>query len=363
MLLRRFGRVSAAGSRGGPQAASIHSIADPNRRLMAETPQRPINPDDSLPPVEPPSAAFLVQLFLVPGLIVAIIVCVWLAFHWLAHLGNDPQAYVRTLRRANEGRWQAALNLANDLRGPGGSRLKSDADLASELGSILDDEVGSGRTGEQSQTLRLYLCRALGEFTVPEAAPPLVRRITTDGDSETTQAAVEALAVLATNLDEAGRSLADRTSVVQAVVQAAASADAKVRNACGFTLGVLGGDKSVDALLRLAADDDADVRANAALGLARLGRPEAYDALAELLATPDVETTAASSDEEQSQRYKRVLLVINALRGLAVLIDTTAEQPPGAVTRQVEKLQGDKVAEVRSSAAAMLKKIDRLASE
>ena len=126
--------------------------------------QQRLTQDDLLPPVEPPNAAFLVQLFLVPGLIVAIIVGVWLAFHWLAHLGNDPQAYVRTLRRDNEGRWQAALNLANDLRGPGGAALKSDESLAAELGRILTDEAASGRTGEQSQTLRLYLCRALGEF-------------------------------------------------------------------------------------------------------------------------------------------------------------------------------------------------------
>ena len=63
---------------------------------MATSQNQQMNPDDSLPPVEPPSAAFLVQLFLVPGIIVAIIVCVWLSFHWLAHLGNDPQAYVRT---------------------------------------------------------------------------------------------------------------------------------------------------------------------------------------------------------------------------------------------------------------------------
>ena len=123
---------------------------------MTESTRRPISPDDALPPVEPPSAAFLVQLFLVPGIIVAIIVGVWLAFHWLAHLGNDPQAYVRTLRRDNEGRWQAALNLANDLRGPGGAALKADASLATELGRILADEVASGRTGDQSQTLRLY---------------------------------------------------------------------------------------------------------------------------------------------------------------------------------------------------------------
>ena len=364
MRARQSGQDSPVVSYREPQAASVFPFTSSTHESpMAEPPQQPLNPDDSLPPVEPPSAAFLVQLFLVPGLIVAIIVCVWLAFHWLAHLGNDPQAYVRTLRRANEGRWQAALNLANDLRGPGGSRLKSDADLASELGSILDDEVASGRTGEQSQTLRLYLCRALGEFTVPEAAAPLVRRVTAEGDSETTQAAVEALAVLATNLTEAGRSFNDRKGVVQAVVQAASSADSKVRNACGFTLGVLGGEQSVEALLQLAADDNADVRANAALGLARLGNSEAYDTLAELLVTPDIETTAASSDEEQSRRYKRVLLVVNALRGVALLIDATGEQPPGVVTKQVEKLQADKVAEVRSSATAMLTKISRLAKE
>ncbi|MEI8227837.1 MAG: hypothetical protein WCH77_06185, partial [Planctomycetota bacterium] len=171
---------------------------------MADTSQRPRSPDD-LPPVEPPSAAFLVQLFLVPGLIVAIIVCVWLAFHWLAHLGNDPQAYVRTLRRDNEGRWQAALNLANDLRGPGGGALKSDEQLATELGRILADEAASGRTGEQTQTLKVYLCRALGEFSIPAAAAPLVERAKNLADPQTARAAVEALSVLQTNLIAADR--------------------------------------------------------------------------------------------------------------------------------------------------------------
>ena len=144
---------------------------------MADSPRRAISPDDALPPVEPPSAGFLVQLFLVPAIIVGIIVCVWVAFHWLAQLGNDPQAAVRSLRRNTEGRWQAALNLANDLRGPGGAKLKADEALAGELASILGDEVKSGRpvggghSAEQSRTLCVYLCRALGEFAVPEAAP------------------------------------------------------------------------------------------------------------------------------------------------------------------------------------------------
>ena len=329
---------------------------------MSTTSNQPINPDDSLPPVEPPSAAFLVQLFLVPGVIVAIIVCVWLAFHWLAHLGNDPQAYVRTLRRANEGRWQAALNLANDLRGPNGSGLKADVKLASELGSILDDEVGSGRTGEQSETLRLYLCRALGEFTVPEAAPALVRRVDANDDDLTTQAAIEAIAVLATNLKNAGRSFENQDDVVAAVLAATTSANSRVRDACGFTLGVLGGERSIDGLLQLVGDPSADVRSNAALGLARLGQPDAYDTLSEMLALEDVHLDEKTPDDKmQSERYKRALVVVNALRGVTMLIDTTNQGPPSGVIKKIEELQQDAVAEVRNSAKAVIKKIDRLA--
>ncbi len=328
---------------------------------MATSSNQPINPDDSLPPVEPPSAAFLVQLFLVPGIIVAIIVCVWLAFHWLAHLGNDPQAYVRTLRRANEGRWQAALNLANDLRGPNGSGLKANIKLASELGSILDDEVDSGRTGEQSETLRLYLCRALGEFTVPEAAPALVRRVNENDDDPTTQAAIEALAVLATNLQNVRRSFENKDDVVAAVLATSTSTNSRVRDACGFTLGVLGGEKSIEGLYRLMGDPSADVRSNAALGLARLGQTDAYETLSEMLSLEDIQLDETVLDDKtQSERYKRALVVVNALRGVTMLIDTTKQAPPTGVIKVIEGLQQDPVAEIRSSASAVIKKIDRI---
>ncbi len=54
----------------------------------------PVVPGDVLPPVEPPSAGFILQLFVVPGIIVAIIVMVWLLFNWVARTGNDPREYV-----------------------------------------------------------------------------------------------------------------------------------------------------------------------------------------------------------------------------------------------------------------------------
>ena len=328
---------------------------------MSQPTPRPVAPNDSLPPVEPPSAGFLVQLFLVPAIIVAIIVCVWLAFHWLAHLGNDPQAYVRTLRRSNEGRWQAALNLANDRRGPGGAAIKTDETLASELGRILSDEVTSGRSGEQSETLRLYLCRALGEFAIPAAADPLITQAERVADPQTSRAAVEALAVLTTNLVAAGRAAEAPPGIVSAVVTASRSDDTSLRGAAAFTLGVVGGDEAVDRLVQLAADDNDDVRYNAALGLARQGRDEALDTLAEMLTLEDIAPAPGSDDPAaQSQRYKRALVVINALRGVAALVDASSAPPPAMILERIEALQQDPVGDVRSSAAALLKKIERL---
>ena len=332
---------------------------------MADSPRTAISPDDSLPPVEPPSAGFLVQLFLVPAVIVGIIITVWLTFHWLAQLGNDPQAYVRTLRRNTEGRWQAALNLANDLRGPGGAALKADADLAGELASILATEVssgrpaGSGRSVEQSQTLCVYLCRALGEFAVPEAGPPLVDRAEDADQPEIARAAVEALAVLAANLAAADETFSDPEAVTAAVLAASESPEQGLRSSAAFSLGVVSGDGAAERLEVLCNDVNDDVRYNAALGLARLGRGFAWETLAEMLTLPDV-AAPPGDDEAQAARYKRAMVVVNALKGVSMLVDDTSQPPPESVTTAVAALQDDDIADVRQGARALLKRIGRL---
>jgi hypothetical protein len=326
-------------------------------KAKSPAPPRP-TADDMLPPVEPPSAGFLVQLFLVPGVIVAIIVGVWLTFHWLAHLGNDPQAYLRTLRRDSEGRWQAALNFANDLRGPGGSSLKADAALATEVGSVLNDEVARGRTSEQSQRLKLYLCRALGEFAVPEAATPLVSRAADLSDLETARAAVEALAVLTTNLIAAGGSLENSQQVVDVVVAASQSDDKRLRGSAAFTLGIVGGDDAAKRLAGMQSDASDDVRYNAATALARLGDDRAYETLAEMLSLEDV--PSGPDEQSQSERYKRALVVVNALRAVTLLVDATGTQPPGSIVAGIEKLRNDPVSDVKAAAAAVLERMSRL---
>ena len=209
---------------------------------MSDQPRHGIRPDDTLPPVEPPSAGFLVQLFVVPLTIVSCGLFVVWGFYWLAQMGNDPESYVRALRRNNEGRWQVALNFANDLRGAGGAALKKDAKLAGDLAGILDDEIASGRTSgggnaaEQAKTLCAYLCRALGEFAVPEAAVPLVKRAGDANDPQTAQAAVEALAILSANLAAAGRAFDDPAAVAAAVLTASTSDIVSLRSSAAYTL-------------------------------------------------------------------------------------------------------------------------------
>ena len=54
-------------------------MTDPASRQHDPTYYGPPAGEDLLPPVEPPSAGFLIQLFVVPALIVILIVAAWLA--------------------------------------------------------------------------------------------------------------------------------------------------------------------------------------------------------------------------------------------------------------------------------------------
>src|SRR6476659_8764798 len=72
---------------------------------------------ESLPPVAPPTATFILQLFLIPLLIVSIVVMLWLLFGWIAHMGHDNAGeLVRGIERGDSGSGQLAFELASLLR-------------------------------------------------------------------------------------------------------------------------------------------------------------------------------------------------------------------------------------------------------
>ena len=141
---------------------------------------------------------------------------------------------------------------------------------------MLDDEIDTGSTKEQSLMLRFFLCRALGEFETPEGLAVLVKAAGTqrsEEESEVRLAALQAIAVLAENVGRVhpGESLAT-PEVEQVLLEASSDADPRIRKTAAVPMGVVGGEKLTARLAAMLADSNPDVRYNAATAAGGAGR-------------------------------------------------------------------------------------------
>ncbi len=293
---------------------------------------------ESLPPVEPPSAGFIVQLFIIPAVIVAVVIVVWALFNWIAHKGTDPRTYVADLKRNNESRWHAAVNLADELRKSDDAAIKKDPQLAAELAALLESEIAAGSIDDKPVTFRMYLCRVLGEFRLPEVLPPLVKAAVTDRDDrerDVRLGALQALARLIPNLD--AQRLRDDARLRNALFQAASDDDAVLRYHAAYALGVLGGDDALRRLAVLAGDANIDVRMNAAVGLARHGDPACVAELARMLDPAETEGMLAER-EPAAREAKRAVIYRNALEAAKQFAAAAPTADAAPLTAAVDRL-------------------------
>ena len=137
-----------------------------------------ISAEDALPPVEAPDASFILQLFVVPGIIVLVIVMIWAMFNWLARGTDDPAQLIARLEVPNAARFQAAHQLANVLRDDRHAEFRKDSQAASRLAKILNDEIEAGSQSEKAINLRVFLCWAIGRFQVEEGLDELIKATT-----------------------------------------------------------------------------------------------------------------------------------------------------------------------------------------
>jgi hypothetical protein len=152
-------------------------------------------PKPGLPPVAPPSGKFIVQLFLVPGMIVGLIVCVLLLFNWMFGGPRSPEAFLNRLDDANtEVRWRAAADLAQVLKRD--ENLAGNASFAFELADRADRAREAAAPEEKAFAERVaalkpeeakaesaklepernylqYLCACLGNFRIPAGVSAL----------------------------------------------------------------------------------------------------------------------------------------------------------------------------------------------
>jgi HEAT repeat protein len=312
--------------------------------------------DDALPPVEPPSAAFIVQLFVVPAAIVVAIVGVWTMFHWLAHVGSDASQYVETMRRDTPARWQAAVSLANALRVED-SEDRSNSELARDVGRLLDEEIDEASQKDNDLKLRVYLAKCLGEFTVTDSVDVLLKAATIqrhEDEVEVRWAAVCSLAVMADSCDNLTTVAPD---VVPTLLKLTSDDEMVVRSAATFALGVVGDEESLSRLTFLLADAYPDVRYNAATGLCRHGvaSDELFGVLSEMLDPEEIAGIEVEDDVTSIRDAKRWSIVSNGMRAVEQLISANPDADVSLLVSSLERLEADDIKRVVRKAAANLR--------
>ena len=251
-------------------------------------------PSRTLPPCRRSSRrrpAFVVQLFVLPFVVVAVVVLVYLLFGRLAGGERDVTDYVHEIRSTNANRrWRAAFELA--------SLIQNDDDLARDpalLGTLaveLDRDPGRPRERPDPPP-----------STSPgPSAPSGCRRAArrADGDLDATAVLAEALATAsrrrsASPPPRAWPGSPRRTRAAREHPEAVAAlagvlddpnAEPELRQLAAFTLGFLGGEAAVGGPRRgrpRRGESDRFVRYNAAAALGRRGDESAAPVLREML--------------------------------------------------------------------------------
>ena len=244
---------------------------------------------ESLPPVEPPSAKFIVQLFVVPGLIVATIVGVWLLFGKLASAEQDWQALLADMKSSNEHRrGRGAMGLAQALaidqnRKLDGPRLTTNPQVAQELSAFLADTLKSSSREPVVIDQQAFLTRTLGLLDVPEAVlPVLCEAMQETRDREVRKNAVAAVATIAHRANDRGTPLTD-AGILEELSAVSRDSDPLLRSLAALTLGFFPLELADQSLTVLIADADANTRANAAVAFTRHKSLKAVPVLQEVL--------------------------------------------------------------------------------
>lgn len=280
--------------------------------------------ENQLPPVKPPTAGLLMQLFFVPMIIVTIIVGVWLAFGWLAQSGRNPEQLAASLEQLNNGSWQDAHSLSTLLQHPRQKELRKNSELAGKLSETLTGllEEENLVLSPHRHQLATYLCQALGKFEVDTGIESLMKAVQYD-DFEIRRNAVEGICQLAGKMSDLG---ANHPNLVPSLQTPAMDRPevpdrekeiqyGEARCASAFALGLIGGDDAIQTLVFMLGDPYPEARYNAATGLARSGDNRAIPRLVEMLKIDNEEALKYEAASETMRDFKRNVVILNGLRG------------------------------------------------
>jgi hypothetical protein len=313
---------------------------------------RPLAADELLPPVEPPSASFILQLFVVPALIVMVVVLLGWLVTLLATSEQDPHEIVANLRSSSQLRWQQASDLGDMLRNDKAyPEIRKNKQLAEELAKLLTEEVKAGNEDPDAVTMRTFLCWTLRSFAMPEGVNALVLAARDDKDPSVRGEAIKALAVLADDLrlreSEEGERRAAQSifndDLVETFVTLANDKNNLIRTETAFALGTLvqlpGADpRLTEELVKLVDDLYPYARYNAALALARQGNMVVVPAVAEMLDLESLSVSVKTDEDETFQKFNRNTILKNGLQATENLRQKNPEADLSELRTAIEKL-------------------------
>ncbi len=301
---------------------------------------------ENLPPVEPPSAGFIVQLFLVPAIIVAAVIGLYLLFGKLAAGDTDWRQLVSDIKSDNPNvRWRAALNLAEGLdtdesRGLDGQQLASIPEIATALNDLTLQQLKSTlRTEEQNQQLA-FLLKALGRMdALDQIWPALKTSLDETQDIEIRKHALQAIAMIAGRRSAKHESLTN-SDIVDAVITASQSADPVLRQHGAFALGLVGGPSADVRLAELLEDPDEMTRINAAIGFARQESTRGLPVFLDVLKQSGEWPAQPSSAKDVEAAYEKQLILKNSLQAIEKLTPRLSESDRTDLASRLRTLEG-----------------------
>lgn len=292
----------------------------------------PLPPDEHLPPVQPPTAGFIVQLFVIPAVIVLAIVGVWLLFSRLAAGDQNWQSLVAELDNQNlHRRDRAALMLAQMLsaaQARSGRETSSEqpltenVQLAEALGRAYRRHLAQGQNSDE--WYQLYLARALGMLDVPEALPPLQEGARPGHDPVVRRNALVEIALIINRAaerrpEQLAELTADR-SLESDLIDASNADEPTVRHIATYALGLFPTEAARERLEVLLASADESTRANAAIGLARQTSTAGLPVFEEIFARAAEPPARPQAEPAESARVNLDWALILAILAVAAAI-------------------------------------------
>jgi len=256
-------------------------------------PGPPETPDED----EAPRKASAVRFFVLPLLVVACALGIFLVFNFITFDRRSPSEYLQEVRGGGPNRrWQAAFELSRSI-----NRVQPGPEREALAAETLRVYESLSKNRPEDVPVRRYLALVLGKLGDPAAVPALMASAR-DNDSETRLYSIWSLGVLAD------------PRALDTVLEASQSSDSGERKMSAYVLGRLGAAAAVPRLKVLAEDSVADVRWNAAIALAELHDATGLPVLRSMLDREALARIQVGGDQAETA-------MINALKAIALLRD------------------------------------------